>query len=699
MARLIMATQNEGASPFDNYGELFMPPPHSPAAPVMTGQGGTGSPASAPEPPRSLIAIKKKPDAKLVAAAPGQTFSAFWSDLKGDFAVGESADLRNVGSIAERAVLSLDRSLGGRRAVQDLEGPKPPPTISRFQCRPEDLAADEAVIGIIDHGFPLLSGSFGSRVIALWDQGRSKPPLVQLPHWEEQWHDASSHNSVPYGSLLRRPAYLPHAQVIAHSDEYSALSRVGYTAVDRSWTHGAAVADLAAGTRDPMSFSCGDEPLAAVQQPGASDKAGAAKLLLVQLPRTSLVDTTGAAMDVHVLSALQFMLHAVNGRRLFVNLSYGTYAGPHDGSSFLEQAIDDLCEKHTNLKVVLPAGNGRNEACHAVLSLTRSAPTASVEVALMPDNQRQSFLELWWPASAGDFALKLISPDRRVTELPRGSLQRGELGSDAVVVRKQLVDGDAASPVSNSSMLVVFAPTQQPFDERPGPSGTRTGPSPVAAHGRWRLIVDGRGSSAMGGIEVHAYLERGDTVLEAGDPPTQARFVVDAPEHPDSDYAQQSPVKKHGTLSAYATGTTAIVVGGRYRRGGAYGNPGAVRVAEYSGAGPGRGVARAFGPCVLAVSDDHPALPGVLVARPFGVGTVRLNGTSMAAPQVLRKLYNGEALHCTSECAPQCVVHSATGIPPVSAYDGSDLEAIAAMEADSPRVGNLQGPGDLKGNA
>ena len=47
---------------------------------------------------------------------------------------------------------------------------------------------------------------------------------------------------------------------------------------------------------------------------------------------------------------------------LAVNISYGTFAGPHDGSSLLESALDELLAMgRKNFAIVLAAGNARRE--------------------------------------------------------------------------------------------------------------------------------------------------------------------------------------------------------------------------------------------------------------------------------------------------------------------------------------------------
>jgi subtilisin family serine protease len=60
-------------------------------------------------------------------------------------------------------------------------------------------------------------------------------------------------------------------------------------------------------------------------------------------------------------------------------------------------------------------------------------------------------------------------------------------------------------------------------------------------------------------------------------------------------------------------------------------------VARYSGGGPTRRAARR-GPSLLACGDQSPTLHGLLAAGTGAADRVRMNGTSVAAPQVARQV-------------------------------------------------------------
>ena len=86
-------------------------------------------------------------------------------------------------------------------------------------------------------------------------------------------------------------------------------------------------------------------------------------------------------------------------------------------------------------------------------------------------------------------------------------------------------------------------------------------------------------------------------------------------------------------VAGLAHGKKTIVVGASVGHG---------SVAPYSSTGPRQGKGRL--PNVLAPAEESAALPGLAAAATLGSGTVRLNGTSVAAAVVTRFLLDGGQL-------------------------------------------------------
>ena len=91
-----------------------------------------------------------------------------------------------------------------------------------------------------------------------------------------------------------------------------------------------------------------------------------------------------------------------------------------------------------------------------------------------------------------------------------------------------------------------------------------------------------------------------------------------------------SRVKRHGALNTIGTGSNTIVVGGYVG--------GTGRFAPYTGAGPTR--SGRPGPDILAQSEECATQHGLRAAAVDGLDSVRLNGTSVAVPQIVRQVSN-----------------------------------------------------------
>jgi len=100
----------------------------------------------------------------------------------------------------------------------------------------------------------------------------------------------------------------------------------------------------------------------------------------------------------------------------------------------------------------------------------------------------------------------------------------------------------------------------------------------------------------------------------------------------------RASVRQEGTLNAYGYGDgTLLIAGYRYSDGepAAYSSSGAVDLSRRS-EGPYQ--PRLDGPDLAAVTEESPALPGILATGTYSGSVVALNGTSVAAPLTVRAL-------------------------------------------------------------
>lgn len=499
------------------------------------------------------------------------------------------------------------------------------------------------VVAVIDHGCPFASGKFRvyekgaptakSRVKLLWDQDpfrqtvypsvRPNGEVVNAPVGSasgEYWVAFS--NGRPGALLKNHPSTdgqispgsvdaLMQANVVnGIVDEEACYEAIGYHTMRSNHTHGAHVMDIACGWPNPLR-----------ERDERPDFAATADIIFVQLPRATVSDTSGGAMTAYVLEALHFIVENTSADAdVVVNLSYGTFAGPHDGSSFLERAIDEICSVRPKLKVVLPAGNSFNEDCHAQLRVDKQAQT--LRVVVPPDSIRDTFVELWWTGTV-PVVVTLRAPDGTQFELPtddRPMVWRSDskqpLGYGCSLMRRTGLRTLSADK-KNSMVLVAIAPTISP-------DGTQH----TAPYGTWEIVL----TSEPSPVVVDAWIERGDAVSGAGFRASQARFEVDPTDDPSSLYAESQPVRKRGTINTFATGKMPYVVGGVYANGA--GTP------PYVSALPARNGVDIASRYFVGITDVSPESPGILASASVGVGVARLNGTSVAAPQISRSLIN-----------------------------------------------------------
>jgi hypothetical protein len=405
-------------------------------------------------------------------------------------------------------------------------------------------------------------------------------------------------------------------------DEDELYRKAGQNLVARRAKHGTHVMDIACGL-DPQD---------------ASDSSP--YLIGVQLPHWVTTETSGGLLTPMVYAALTYILSradqiAVDENTaplpVVVNLSYGTIAGPHDGTTPLELAIDQLiAARPTPLRVVLPAGNHYLARCHTHFKMAKaSARRTSIESLqwrVQPDGQSAAFMEIWLPDSVAkqahpQVAVRITAPTGVTSPWiePGGVWSLPTLSGIGVGFRAHYVDSAAERPW----ILLAMAPTAHVVtDPLTAPSGT------------WLVELKNTGRA----IAVDAWVQRGDTPFGYPLRGRQSRFVdtkydrFDLAGRLEENDNLATPIRRRGTVNALATERHAIVIGG-FRRSDYH-------PSNYSGAGP---IATRpdispwhSGPDAAAAADDSVALHGVLAAGTRTGSVVAMNGTSVAAPHVTR---------------------------------------------------------------
>ncbi len=495
------------------------------------------------------------------------------------------------------------------------------------------------VMAVIDFGCPFMNDAFRgargtTRIRALWDQGANSTPLPGKP-----WPWASTVARMGYGRALYGATMDKIIQETARQaaaglplDESEAYRRIDYLinyddARRRIWaaTHGSHVTAVAAGRRDPL---LGTEH--------APDDAAKAPVVFVQLPALTAADSGGGSLSAQVLDAVHYVLDVCEKNTpIVVNLSYGSFAGPHDGSSLIEQALDEIVKlRRTNLAIVLGAGNARQAACHVNRSVQVDR-SALLRIGLEPGDFTDTFVETWF--EPGEPLLDRVRARARTASgdwspwVGVGEVaEMREVGEHRPVARLSFRQNppNGGRPL----LLLAMAPTARPADDD----------GALAPVGSWQIEVclnrpvtkqaDGDSSTTNAGD--HATDRGAETVhfeswVERDDPGWLGVGV-------QPRFEEQRIGDDDQTLSSLATGKYTIAAGG-FRLSDA-------APAHYSSTGERSGPALVYAAC-----EESADLPNISAAAVRSNDSLRMNGTSVAAPVLARRIYNHFASNATPD--------------------------------------------------
>ena len=180
----------------------------------------------------------------------------------------------------------------------------------------------------------------------------------------------------------------------------------------------------------------------------------------------------GSFTDVDVLDSCRFMLteRKLLDRPLVVNLSLGGSGGPHDGTTNIEIAFDQLFPREARgLALTVAAGNDGLRDIHAGGWALDGEETLTL--ALDPGGSGDLPIDLWY---RGDLDLAVESPGgRRTPWVPRGQHLDAMFEGEAEI----LIDNGEPSP--NTELIDAIAVIR----------GSSIAPP---AKGNWKLHVRGR---------------------------------------------------------------------------------------------------------------------------------------------------------------------------------------------------------------
>lgn len=483
------------------------------------------------------------------------------------------------------------------------------------------------VLGLIDNGLAFANTNFLTR--------HGTPGQARTAYYWRQDRKGTG----------RTPAVMGYGHEINAAEMNRAMKRLTFNGMvdeaavyqyfqmglpfEKQANHGTHVMDLACGPRT-LAAQTGS-PDAPPSWTFADDDASRATLVAVQLDFDTVKDPSGGSVNAQVLDGLMYILSRCDAKaQLTVNISWGTLGGPHDGSSVLEAAMDQLIALRSgHLQIVVPAGNSYQSRTHANSTL-RKGESVTLHWHCQPGDRTQNFLELWMAPGANGLEIEVTPAGQE----PMAPLRIGKAGMwvnpageplAALIYPKRVATGE-----HGTCALLATAATFS-FDAT----------EPTAPAGVWQVKLTNRAREV---VTFDAYIERDDDIARLNTGARQSYFddrhydtsgnpgsFVDNPDNP-------TPIRRSGSFNSIATGRRTVSVGGTRLSDGSW--------ARYSPRKPDPDHARPQRPGVVkmpetkAASDENPALQGVLAAGTRSGAVVRLRGTSDAAPQEARRVIN-----------------------------------------------------------
>ena len=516
---------------------------------------------------------------------------------------------------------------------------------------PKDPALDgrppKVILAIIDLGIPFAHANFRhagtdkTRIDYCWVQ--SAPPVQG--------------SDVLFGREFSRAQI--DAMVTTHGTDEDAiyqdagvLSQPGAPPMplSRKHSHGAHVLDTLAGRWDPAT-------------------ATAARIITVDLPSSSVWETSGFGKDMFVLSALHYIFnramlisqsYGIDALPLVINLSYGYSGGPHDGTGLIEEAIAELIEERKALAptfIVMPSGNLFQDRLYAQITGAHFRPVpdgqkvATLQWFAPPADRTSSYLEFWYPPGTdfADVKIEMTTPAGQQLPVWQGILGESHFAAnleiDNHIVGQFTLDRPRrANPAARVRATVILAPTEAPA--KSDFMADIDMPHAAAPAGLWTVRFFRPAGKQVShhrpayGIECR--IQR-DTSYGQGNTGAQQGYFVD-PKCPRYDetgklatsdqVAKGAKLRRFGSINGMATAASTLVVGGH------------TILTEAASVYSSAGATGAFGPNVTvgrkvdisAASERSAFAPGMTAAGTRSGTTVAAQGTSTSAPQVARFL-------------------------------------------------------------
>jgi hypothetical protein len=529
---------------------------------------------------------------------------------------------------------------------------------------PDGLEREKAVVvGVIDDGINFAHERFRT------SNGSTRVDFA----WLQDGICLGEQSTVPFGRELAAKKIDEAIQKSRREEdlfdclEFTDFTKFGFNPLSRRSSHGTHVLDIATG------FDSTAAPPTIINK----------RIIGVQLPSLVTQETSGALLNTFVLASVDYILARARVISqvlrlpvpVVLNFSYSVFGGPHNGQHFAERAFQELIKFHWSeneklfegcteledkkgiVEFVLPAGNRNLSRGHAAVSPDeKDQADLDLSWRLQPGDKNPSYLEIWLPKQATldasnpkfEFSIGLPGQNNKTTivltpDEPKvlwDTTQENSQKPKTIIARISLDEPNIqplppAVPDTSGYWRILFAlaPTDFGLEERE-----------LAPSGVWTVQIS---SNLPNGGKIEAWIPRDDAPFgfkslgrqSYFDNPNYRRFDEVTGDWLDSDPVNDQPsssVKRSGTLSGLATKPPLtlqqplklpIVAGGYYFRGSKaptlYTATSSDTISD---------------PDVLAVTDTSRTLPGIMAAGNRNGSRANINGTSVAAPQAVRKI-------------------------------------------------------------
>lgn len=347
---------------------------------------------------------------------------------------------------------------------------------------PSSLTGRKVVVGVIDSGLDYRHHAFrsangDSRILFIWDQSGT----VRAKRPQDPFQEAAPPEfptvGVEYnqGQIKLALAAKNPLDVVRVEDDKRA--------------HGTHVTGIAAGDGSQAGTRPGDNCTGADTYIGVAPDAD-----IIFVRHSSVGNQIGESQNL--VDAINYIftragqLDGGTGRPCVINISQGDNLGPHDGTSLVEQAIDQMLVLSTRRAIVKSAGNEGDKDHHAMATVTAAGGPKTITFSMPANANRKQYMECWYDGSQR-LDVQLFAPGTPVPASPvvhPGDPPQPWAVNPTVTVT---ITSALADPDNNDNRI---------FLEWGGAAGA------TPPNGTWSIVFT---STSAGSALLHCWLERG----------------------------------------------------------------------------------------------------------------------------------------------------------------------------------------------